>query len=254
MHIKFQKNGGGYALETLEKSGVEGTAIEKPFVFITGSNGSGKSALMRSIRSSIGLKGEREGTSFHIRERDKFMASMPDEHPALLDLDALGWSNQKTYFFDSRATSAIAKASTFDDDDIFHHVSMIAGGGSRCSHGEFVGRDWWSALEWAIAKPEKGDAEKWLFLDEPETAIDSEKLIIGLAALIEAAEVGHLRVFCASHSLLFASGLADNEKVQTIDLDEGIGWLATAKLAVDLSGNPEKLADLGKSIVEKLNR
>lgn len=254
MHIKFQKNGGGYALETLEKSGVEGTAIEKPFVFITGSNGSGKSALMRSIRSSIGLKGEREGTSFHIRERDKSMASMPDEHPALIDLEALGWSDQKTYFFDSRATSAIAKASTFDDDDIMHHVSMIAGGGSRCSHGEFVGRDWWGALEWAIAERKKSEGEKWLFLDEPETAIDSEKLIIGLAALIEAAEAGHLRVFCASHSLLFASGLADNEKVQTIDLDEGIGWLKTAKLAIDLSSNPEKLADLGKSIVEKLNR
>lgn len=254
MQIKFQEDAGGYALDTLKKSGVEGTVIEKPFVFITGSNGSGKSALMRSIRSSIGLQGEREGMPFRIKETPNSFSSMPDEHSALLDLEALGWSNQKTYFFDSRSTSALAKATAFDDADIMHHVSMIAGGGSRCSHGEFVGRDWWSALEWAIATPKKRDAEKWLFLDEPETAIDSEKLIIGLAALIEAAEVGRLRIFCASHSLLFASGLADNRKVQTIDLDEGIGWLATAKLAIDLSANPEKLADLGKSIVKKLNR
>lgn len=254
MQIKFRKEAGGYALKALEESGIDGTTIDKPFLFIAGSNGSGKSALMRSIRSSIGLKGEREGTPFEIKERPDLLASMPDEHPALLDLEALGWRDQKTYFFDSRATSVIAKASTFDDDDIFHHVSMIAGGGSRCSHGEFVGRDWWGALEWAITKPQKGDGEKWLFLDEPETAIDSEKLIIGLAALLEAAKPGRLRIFCASHSLLFASGLADHQKVQTIDLDSNIGWLTTTKIALDLASNADKLADLGKSIVNKYNR
>ena len=240
----------GYASDALRSSGVDGTTIDKPFVFLTGPNGSGKSALLRGIRASIGVLGERAGQK--IRTEGMFGRADERDVPARLDLEALGWNGQDTHLFDSRETSALAKSSTFDEGNMLHHVSMIAGGGSRVSHGQFVSRDWWSALEWAVA-PSEDERERWLLLDEPETAIDAEKLIIGFAALLEAAEPGRLRVFCASHSLLFASGLTRHEKIQTIDLGERVDWVSTARIALDISADAEKLSDVGRSIIKKLS-
>ena len=254
MKIEFQRDEGGYALDALTASGVEGTVIDKPFILLTGHNGSGKSALLRGMRSSTGVYGERSGHSLNSVSHSAHDAR--SNRPITLCPKALGWAGQETYLYDSRATSVLAKASTFDDDDMLHHITMIAGGGGRVSHGQFVVRDWFQAIEWAAAPVKDNDkpAEKWLFIDEPETAIDSEKLIIGFATLLALAEIGRLRVFCASHSLLFANGLTDHPKMQTVDLGGDVDWLSTTKIALGISANAEKLNDLGQTFAEKLTK
>jgi predicted ATPase len=61
MKIALRRDLGGYALDVVAASGIDGLEIQKPFVLLTGPNGSGKSALMRAIRATIGLRGERAG-------------------------------------------------------------------------------------------------------------------------------------------------------------------------------------------------
>ena len=295
MLITLRRDLGGYALKTLIEADVDGTELTKPFVLLTGPNGSGKSALLRAMRASIGLRGERGGST------DTPMARHPDpgtvtdpailathdleygegctpaRHvPAVLDVHDLGWTGQPTHLFDSRAAGSIGQSDAFDDDMAFN-VSMVVGGGRNASHGEFVSKVWWEALEWAVgnhdvpdpwtkggASPARlaahaafiGDAEpsteRWLFIDEPETAIDAEKLLVGLCILLEAAKIGGLRVICASHSLLFAAGLAGHAKVQTVDLGPGGSWLDTQRIALNVAADRTKTTSVGKDMLRKL--
>lgn len=204
---------GGYAASMLGGSDIDGRVVDMPFVLLAGPNGSGKSAVLRAIRASIGLRGERAGmpdTPFrahldpsttddaemlatHVRDHGGTTRAA-DHVPAVFDVSALGWSGQPTYLFDSRAASGIADKASFDDD-MSYHVSLISGGGRNVSHGQFVSKTWWEAIEWAVgahdlpdpwrrngASPARqaardafiGDAEpsteRWLLIDEPETA------------------------------------------------------------------------------------
>ncbi len=296
MKLTLRRDLGGYALDAVIKAGIDGTVIDRPFVLLTGPNGSGKSALLRGIRATIGLRGERAGqleSEFGNRPIDMDQADgdiermnthvtsfrnegAADYVPVVFDLKDLGWKGQSTYLFDSRSASTIAEKSSFGDD-IGYHISLIAGGGKKASHGQFVARTWWEALGWAAGlenidggwsrgsnvparkalleaalgggEPSK---ERWLFIDEPETAIDAEALFVGLSVLLKLAEVGKLRVVCASHSLLFAAGLMHHPKIQVVDLGPGAAWLKTQEIVLNLSRDGEKISQVGEDIISRM--
>lgn len=318
MRLELREDMGGYAADLLKKADIAGKIIDKPFVFLTGPNGSGKSAILRAIRASVGVQGERGG-----KLRGDYADIDPENAngdlaklagyvndgrngkigahvPAFFRPEALGWKGQATYLFDSRVASAITSRSDFDDD-MAYHVSLIVGGGKNVSHGEFVKKTWWEAIEWALGttsvsnpwetrtasparkallekilgkKPARSrqkskpgvltfhdevklpefdtPAEKWLFIDEPETAIDAETLLVGIAVLLEAAEIGKLRVFCASHSLLFPAGLVQHPKVQTIDLGANLGWMKTQEIALKVAADSDKLRTIGTDLIKRI--
>lgn len=287
--LKLHAEETGYADEQLRPAFAEGVAIEKPFVLLSGPNGSGKSAVLRGIRSTIGLEGERFGTSSDMlgakgtsylddetKEDHRNFYRRSDPVSAVFDLEDLGWEGQSCYLFDSRAASQMASKGTFDDD-IFYHVNLIAGGGGKVSHGQFVTKTWNEAIAWACGAPvesrnqidwsderrdlaakitnNKFSEERWLFLDEPEGAIDIERLLIGLAALLHVAEEGRLRIFCSSHSLLFAAGIADHPKVQIIDLksEQGGSWMDIQRRALSFSADPEWMEKVGKDIAGNIS-
>lgn len=319
MRLELREDMGGYAADLLKQTRIASKTIYKPFVFLTGPNGSGKSAILRAIRASIGIQGERGGklrgdyADIDPENADGDLAKLAGyindgrggkigaHVPALFRPEALGWKGQATYLFDSRAASTISSRSELNDD-MAYHISLIVGGGSKVSHGEFVKKTWWEAIEWALgtadvfnpwkdhkasparkaflekilgkhsakshrAKAKPGvltsddevklpvfdmPAEKWLFIDEPETAIDAETLLVGLAVLLEAAEIGKLRVFCASHSLLFAAGLVQHPKVQTIDLGASLGWMKTQEIALKVAGDSDKLRSVGEDLINRI--
>lgn len=294
MKLTLRRDLGGYALDAVIKAGIDGTALDSPFVLLTGPNGSGKSAVLRGIRATIGLRGERAGqleSEFGNRPIDMADADgdiermnthvtsfrndgAADYVPVVFDLKDLGWRGQPTYLFDSRSASTIAEKSSFGDD-IGYHISLIAGGGKKASHGQFVARTWWEALGWAagIDDVEGGwsrgsnvparkalldaalgggepSTERWLFIDEPETAIDAEALFVGLSVLLNLAEVGKLRIVCASHSLLFAAGLMHHPKIQVLDL--GATWLKTQEIVLNLARDQDKISDVGNDILARM--
>lgn len=209
----------------------------------------------------------------HVLERGQSVAA---KHiPAVFDLKALGWAGQQTYYFDAREASGIATKSSFDDD-IGYHISMMAGGAGNVSHGQFLKRTWHEAIEWATGgnsvkdvfeSPFPGSVEemilhhgtggsersteRWLFLDEPETAIDTEAFLIGLSALLKAAEIGTLRIFCASHSLLWAAGLVSHPKIQSIEFGEHGSWLGTQMQCLRLANNLPEIDRIGADILQR---
>jgi len=298
MRISLRRDLAGYATDALAASGVDGTEITRPFVLLTGPNGSGKSALLRAIRASTGLRGERTGTPrADFAEEYVDMAQVEGDlgrgattsmgmgrsglglarHvPAVIDVVGLGWTGQESYLFDSRAASAIASKADMDDD-MEYHVSLIMNGGKNVSHGQFVQKTWQEALHWAAGlrdvrggwsdvgekSSRRGfldaalggvspSTERWLFLDEPETAIDAEALLLGMSVLLELAQEGRLRVFCASHSLLFAAGLARNPKIQTIDMGGREPWMRTQEIALTIAGDREKVGSVGRDILSRM--
>lgn len=295
MRLKLRRDLGGYALPALVASGIDGTVLEKPFTLLCGPNGSGKSAVLGAIRSSIGLRGDRAGSTETPMERQVdpadadgdlgVLAACSDGRdgrraashvPAVFDAADLGWRGGPTHLFDARASSGVGSSGQFGEDMAFE-ASMIIGGGRKASHGQFVSTAWWNAVEWALGlvqgrdpwagvRPEGargqllraivGDAppsdERWLLIDEPETAIDAETLLAGLSVLIAAAEAGRLRVLCASHSLLFAAGLSDHPKVQTIDMGGNVSWTRTQKLALQAASMPSRVDDIGAHLTGRL--
>ena len=296
MKLTIRHDLGGYAADIVRDAGVDGTVLDRPFTLITGPNGSGKSAVMRGIRATIGLRGERAGhlqsefgnRPIETEEADGDVERMnthvtsigaegaADYVPVVFDLKDLGWKGQPTYLFDSRAASTIAEKSSFDDD-MGYHISLIMGGGKKASHGQFVARTWWEALHWAAGVTEidggwsrgssmpvrkalleaaldgeEPSTERWLFIDEPETAIDAEALFVGLSILLELAEIGRLRIVCASHSLLFAAGLMHHPKIQVVDLGKGDGWLKTQELVLNLSRDQDKVAKVGQDMLGRI--
>ena len=289
LSLKLHAQTTGYADEQLRPTFAQGVAIDRPFVLLAGPNGAGKSAVLRGIRSTIGLTGERfgsagtvlgaEGTRHAKSEERTSPSFLPRDKPgAVFDIEALGWEGQTCYLFDSRAASQMANKASFDDDDMLYHISLIAGGGSQVSHGQFVTKTWNEAIEWACGAPieerngrdwngeriavaeslggSTTESERWLLLDEPEGAIDIERLLVGMAALLHAAEIGKLRVFCSSHSLIFHAGLADHPKMQVIDLksQQQYPWMDVQKRAMAAAGNSDWLAAVGKDIVEKITQ
>lgn len=294
MKLQLRRDLGGYALDAVIKAGIDGTVLDKPFVLLTGPNGSGKSAILRAIRASIGLRGERAGqlgseagsrpidmaeARGDIERMNTHVTSFrrdgaADYVPAVFVLKDLGWRGQPTYLFESRAASTIAEKSSFGDD-IGYHISLIAGGGKNVSHGQFVSRTWWEAIGWAAGLEDveggwsngssiparkalleaaldggEPSTERWLFIDEPETAIDAEALFLGLSVLLELAEVGRLRVVCASHSLLFAAGLMHHPKIQVLDM--GSTWLKTQEIVLGLARDEKKVSAVGTDILARM--
>lgn len=196
---------------------------------------------------------------------------LPRDHPGVLDVGAMGWSGQPSWLFDSRAETKMIGASAFDDDLAYHANALVSGAG-RVSHGQMLRVGWTNALEWALGHsdtPDPYDAERlpevkaellaavaptgrsgerWLLLDEPEAALDAEILAVGLAVLLEHAELGKLRVFVASHSPLFAAGLAQHPSVQVLDFGDTKPWLATQQRALEIAGQPAELARIAKVV------
>ena len=294
MKISLRRDLGGFALDKLQSAGVDGVTFDKPFLLLTGPNGSGKSALMRAIRASIGLHGERGGkTNLEFQRRlspaactdpeklathiERWGKEEPADYvPAVLSIADLGWKGQPTYYFDARAASNMNKANELDDD-LRYHLSLIAGGASKVSHGQFVAKTWWEAIEWGLGLAEIADpmahirpdsplsfvrdaalasaepsTERWLFIDEPEMALDSEAQILGLSVLLKAAEIGKLRVICASHSLLFPMGLINHPKVQNLDLGGEAPWARTQEVAMRIAGDMRKLDIVGTDLIAKI--
>ena len=177
-------------------------------------------------------------------------------HPGMLDVAELGWQGQRSWLYSSRQETAMLAAASIDLDlgipvSTFDH-------GPKASHGQILRGAWGQALRWAHGAIQSADpfdaphalpparralwdmvrgegsdqprpAERWLFLDEPEVALDMHSLLWGLSALVQNCALGRLRVFCASHSPLFAAGLADHPNVQVVDFGsqvagDGNGW------------------------------
>lgn len=287
MTLKLHPTSAGYADERLRKTFEKGVKIEKPFVFLTGPNGSGKSSCLRGIRSTIGLTGERmgqegevlgaEGTKYAKEKKEELFFSKNEKPSAVFDLKALGWTGQESYLFDSRAASSVASKSNFEQD-MLYHLTLVAGGGSKVSHGEFIAHTLEEALDWACGGPlrfggkahtdknreeikkslskGKPSSERWLFLDEPENGIDIDRLLIVLSVLIYTAKPGKLRVFCSSHSPLFVTGIIDHPKVQTIDFKghRGEDWVTTQLRAMRFVSDCEKFEKTGKNISENINK
>lgn len=287
MKLTLHQTQTGYADKELRDQFAAGVEITSPFVLFTGQNGSGKSAILRGIRSTIGLSGERFGQACQVHgaiDTALQTTDRPDRHSifsdrrrpsAVFDLEDLGWQGQSCYLFDSRAASEMGSKHSFDEGDMLYHVGLIAGGGNQVSHGQFVTKTWNEAIEWACGAPIESrndmdwnddrrhvrgqltsnpSQERWLFLDEPEGAIDVERLIAGMAALLYAAQEGRLRVFCSSHSLLFASGLADHPKVQVINMksDHGNDWMEVKKRALKAVQDRAWIDRVGKQINETI--
>lgn len=297
MKLTLRPDLGGYALPAVLASGIDGTVLDKPFVLMSGHNGSGKSAVLHGIRASVGLRGDRAGSIETRMERhiDPAQAAGDMEMlatrvrgfdgeetarhvPAVFKVSDLGWRGNPIHLFDARTTSGMGSSGEFGDDMMFE-ASMLIGGGRNVSHGQFVSKAWWEAIEWAAGTigtrdPWKSespsaartavleaalgggarDEERWLMIDEPETAIDVQTLLVGLAVLLEVAEIGRLRVFCASHSLLFAAGLAEHPKVQTVDMGAEQPWVQTQRIALQVSKDREKLASIGKDLLGRLKK
>jgi ABC-type cobalamin/Fe3+-siderophores transport system ATPase subunit len=297
MKLTLRTDLGGYALPAVVASGVDGRILDRPFVLLSGPNGSGKSAVLHGIRATVGLRGDRAGSVEGVMERHidpetadgdverlavkvkGFDGEETARHvPAVFDLSDLGWRGNPTHLFDTRTTSGIGSSASFGDDMMFE-ASMLVGGGRKASHGQFVSRAWWEAIEWGLGAIEAKDpwkatmpsparaavleaalaggppdTERWLMIDEPETAIDVQALLVGLSVLLEAAEIGRLRVLCASHSLLFAAGLADHPKVQTVDMGADVSWTDTQRIALDVAKDRAKLASIGREIGARITR
>lgn len=301
--IRLRTDLGGTGQNMSALAALEGLAITKPFVFLTGSNGSGKSTGLDMIRRGTGLIGEGIGFLPELESlSQRYPLSKEDptrtlvqmiayEHrwqyrpegiiqtgsPGAFDPRALGWTGQRIYLHDARTADAMTIDTSMDTMLRSMHRNSFA---LSRSHGEHqLGRLRY-AIAWALGAfdlpdlydiptpplPENRNAydkasayrdvhgaftaltgvspgskdrpaERWLLLDEPETAISAPTLLDLLSCLIDAAAFGSLRVFCATHSALVPAGLGQYPAVQTIDLDG-----ATAKLAVALRDANDPLA------------
>ncbi len=200
---------------------------------------------------------------------------MPRESPGVVDVRALGWRGQRTWLFDSRAETLRFNPSVFETGDMMDHVQAMMSA-KQASHGEAIRRGWTQAMHFAAGVGEHADpydatvlpphlavirdalfeggvrsVERWLFLDEPETAVDANALMMGLALMLDRAEPGRLRVFCASHSPLFAAGLAEHPKVQVVEVGP-VPWLERQRLIYEVVRDGEKLARIGSNIAADL--
>ena len=197
------------------------------------------------------------------------------EVPGVLDAAALGWSGQRGFLYDSRSDGRLAAARGFEHE-IGYSLSRAVGSGGL-SHGQFLDAGWREALDFALGlaparDPYDGNevpaaraaafraacpsgrrpTERWLFLDEPETALDAEALTAGLCALLGAAAPGRLRVFCASHAPVFAAGLGNHPAVQVLDLAGD--WYAVQRRALALAADPRAATVLGRRVAADMAR
>src|SRR3546814_4033513 len=79
------------------------------------------------------------------------------------------------FFFSSRRRHTICALVTgvqtcalpIFDDDLRYHLSLIAGGASKVSHGQFVAKTWWEAIEWGLGLAEIADPMAHIRPDSP---------------------------------------------------------------------------------------
>ena len=198
-------------------------------------------------------------------------AAVPKDSPGVLDVRALGWRGHRTWLFDSRVETLRVKPVAFEAADMMDHVQAMMSA-KDASHGEAIRRAWTQAMGFAAGVGEHRDPydadppkphlaairrelfpdgarppERWLLVDEPETAVDANSLMTGLALMLDRAEEGRLRVFCASHSPLFAAGLADHPKVQVVEVGPA-PWLEAQRKIYDLVRDPERLSGIGARV------
>lgn len=290
MKIIIRNDLGGYAANAPALSAIDGTELGKPFILLCGPNGAGKSALLRMMRAATGVYGDRQGRfggqigqpldpalcGGDLGKLGAFRhapfegACMPKDAPGVVDVAALGWRGQPTWFFSSRSETSLIDATAFGDD-MMHQANMLVGGGKRRSHGQLLRHSWHEAQQWALGLGEwpypyfdgipasarsmldalgieTPSEERWLFLDEPETAVDADALASGLALLLTKAEIGKLRVFCASHSFLFPAGMADHANVQVIDLGTSTPWLDIQRFALSLAKSTEETTEVATAV------
>lgn len=212
-------------------------------------------------------------------DREIFQDSdgVPKSEPGILDVEALGWKGQRSWSFSSRSETELISSGSLGDD-MHYQVNRLVDGARRSSHGQALKQAWDDALLWAAGLIHARDpydlddlppgratlasklwgtersAERWLLLDEPETAIDAEALATGLALLLETAEIGRLRVFCASHSFLFAAGMANHPKVQVLDLGQPSPWLKMQQRALTMAMMPGKISDVGAAMAKRMQQ
>lgn len=193
-----------------------------------------------------------------------------EKRSGIVDSAGLAWTGQRSWLFDSRSETSLIASGTFGED-VGYQASLIVNG-RHSSHGQVLTGGWVESLQFGLHISEAADPydqpeylspskaalfkrasgglatrpeERWLLLDEPEVALDSSALSGGLCALVENARIGRLRVFCASHSPLFAAGLGENQNVQVVDLGGCKSWYAQTKSAVNIVRDPSKVTHLG---------
>jgi energy-coupling factor transporter ATP-binding protein EcfA2 len=202
--------------------------------------------------------------------RDKGI--LPEDAIGVLDPVALGWTGQRIWLHDGREQDdhsirdmeltrmrrsaddrarshgqqmtgklryAVAWAlGMFDLDDGYDAPPPDRDGYAR--REELVPREVFERLAGHRPDDPARNPERWLLLDEPETGLDPVVLARILAILAENAEIGRLRVICATHSSL-AFELATHPSVQVLDVD---GYVArTGAARRDLS-DPARRAEV----------
>lgn len=300
MQIAPRTDLGGYGAVLAAVAAASGTEITRPFVLLCGPNGSGKTTILRMMRSALGLTGARAGRAgdspgeMFARRMDiadcqgdlgRLMgcswagggAKVPADEPGILDIASLGWTGQRTWLFESRAETNLLAAGAFDDD-IGYHVGLLMGGATRASHGQMMKNGWTTAMRWATHTLDHEDPfdtpsslpprhrhlfetlcpsgirpdERWLLLDEPEVALDAEAMAMGLSVLLRSSAIGKLRVFCASHSPIFAAGLADDPAVQVVDLGGRRPWLSVQKRLIEVAREPDTITSIAEDIIGRM--
>jgi energy-coupling factor transporter ATP-binding protein EcfA2 len=207
--------------------------------------------------------------------------------PGILDARELGWTGHRMYLLSTRSTTAAASQSHFNDHDFTAHLNQIlaskaashgqlllrdwnrvlawAGGlidlpdpFDRTRPSSTGVNDYWTgavlahhdiyeALAGHPAGSPRRPAERWLLLDEPDMALDMPNFFAIMATLMAACETGGLRVFCASHSPLFAAGLANHPTVQVVDL--AAGSFERTKTILSLASDIDAIGERGRAVL-----
>lgn len=179
-----------------------------------------------------------------VRSEDRWSRTskltIPAGSPGAFDTRAMLWSGQESFFFSGRydyqgdSSYDLPRRRQMSEDNMRSHGEKVAGelnyalawglGLIDTPDAKKQGHesDDLRTIKEVVSKYLEGapkTAERWLFLDEPETGVDERRLAGIFSLLAENCEVGKLRTFCATHSVL-ADELSLHPMVQIIDVRE----------------------------------